>query len=185
MAQILKVRVPLGLPPRPTYQGAVHIHQQTQMGGSTPPAIGHQGREDPLHHLQAVVASCHLQEEPTRLVDLGRIEGLPNHLHQESFLSLPMSETSIDARQFQREFMIGWPHRQGCPIGLRGVLELAQTLEHLAGYHGSLAPGAAGDVSVLRRGERTVPLVDLPDGPREGQAFEPVVTVRAGELFEP
>ena len=96
-----------------------------------------------------------------------------NHRGWDPPHDLPMTISRIIAA--------GLPESEAC---MRATLRPAQVLG-LAGEVGTLAPGAAGDVSVLRRGERTVPLVDLPDGPREGQAFEPVVTVRAGELFEP
>jgi dihydroorotase len=64
------------------------------------------------------------------------------------------------------------------------TLRPAQVLG-LAGEVGTLAPGAAGDISVLRWNQEPVPLADTPDGVRSGPALEPVVTVRAGRVFEP
>ena len=64
------------------------------------------------------------------------------------------------------------------------TLRPAQVLG-LQGEIGTLAPGASGDVSVLRWSEEPVPLADTPDGVRYGPALEPVVTVRAGRVFEP
>ena len=64
------------------------------------------------------------------------------------------------------------------------TLRPAQVLG-LAGEVGTLAPGACGDVSVLRWNEEPVPLADTPGGVRSGPALEPVVTVRAGQVFEP
>jgi dihydroorotase len=66
----------------------------------------------------------------------------------------------------------------------RATLRPAQVLG-MAGEIGTLAPGACGDVSVLRWGAESVPLADTPDGVTTGPALEPVVTVRAGRLFEP
>ncbi len=66
----------------------------------------------------------------------------------------------------------------------RSTLRPAQVLG-LAGEIGTLAPGASGDVSMLRWSEEPVPLVDTPDGVRSGPALEPVVTVRGGKVFEP
>ena len=64
------------------------------------------------------------------------------------------------------------------------TLRPAQVLG-LHGEIGTLAPGASGDVSVLRWSDEPVPLADTPDGVRHGPALEPVVTVRAGRVFEP
>ena len=55
----------------------------------------------------------------------------------------------------------------------------------MEGEIGTLAPGAAGDVSVLRWNQEPVPLADTPDGVRRGPALEPVVTIRAGRVYEP
>ena len=66
----------------------------------------------------------------------------------------------------------------------RSTLRPAQVLG-LAGEIGTLASGASGDLSVLRWRSAPVPLADTPDGVCSGPALEPVLTVRAGSLFEP
>ena len=66
----------------------------------------------------------------------------------------------------------------------KATLRPAQILGR-AGEIGTLAPGASGDLSVLRWGEDPVILADAPDNDREGGALQPVVTVRAGEVYEP
>ncbi len=66
----------------------------------------------------------------------------------------------------------------------RATLRPAQVLG-LAGEAGTLVPGSCGDVSVLRYREEPVDLADTPDGVRSGPSLEPVVTVRAGRVFEP
>ena len=75
-------------------------------------------------------------------------------------------------------------------VGLRekdgftmSTLRPAQVLG-LQGEIGTLAPGASGDVSVVRWNEEPMPLADTLDGVRSGPALEPVVTVRAGRVFE-
>ena len=66
----------------------------------------------------------------------------------------------------------------------RATLRPAQVLG-LAGEVGTLAPGSCGDISVLSYQEEPVDLADTPDGVHRGRALEPVVTVRAGRVFEP
>ena len=53
------------------------------------------------------------------------------------------------------------------------------------GKIGTLAAGAYADVSVLRWGQKPVSLADTPDGVHIGPALESVVTVRAGQVFQP
>ena len=64
------------------------------------------------------------------------------------------------------------------------TLRPAQVLG-MAGEIGTLGPGAAGDLSVLRWNPDPVPLANTPDDVREGPALEPIVTIKAGRIFEP
>ena len=53
----------------------------------------------------------------------------------------------------------------------------------LAGEIGTLAPGACADLAVLRFNESAMPLVDVDGRKRPGGCWEPVATVRAGEII--
>ena len=66
----------------------------------------------------------------------------------------------------------------------KATLRPAQILG-LAGEVGTLAPGACGDVTVLKRTEEPMPMVDTADGVRTGVALAPVVTTRGGRVFDP
>ena len=96
-----------------------------------------------------------------------------SHLGWDPPHDLPMTIARIMA--------CGLPERDAFAMS---TLRPAQVLG-LAGQIGTLAPGACGDVSVLRWSEKPVPLADTPDGVHSGPALEPVVTVRAGRVYEP
>ena len=52
----------------------------------------------------------------------------------------------------------------------------------LSGEIGSLAPGACADLAVLRWNPDAAPLADVNGATRPGGCWEPVLTVRAGEV---
>ena len=80
-----------------------------------------------------------------------------------------------------RMMAVGLPERDAFT---KATLRPAQVLG-LAGEVGTLAAGAAGDVSVLRWSAEPVPLADTPHGVDSGPALLPVLTVRDGQVFEP
>ena len=53
----------------------------------------------------------------------------------------------------------------------------------LAGEIGTLAAGAGADLAVLRWNQEAAPLVDVAGESRAGGCWEPVITVRAGEVI--
>ena len=55
----------------------------------------------------------------------------------------------------------------------------------LAGETGTLAPGASADLCVASWNENAPPLVDVAGNYRPGGCYEPVLTVRAGEVIRP
>ncbi len=55
----------------------------------------------------------------------------------------------------------------------------------LSGEIGSLAPGACADLAVLRWDPDAAPLADVKGATRPGGCWEPVLTVRAGEVVGP
>ena len=55
----------------------------------------------------------------------------------------------------------------------------------LSGEIGSLAPGACADLAVLRWNPDAAPLADVNGATRPGGCWEPVLTVRAGEVVGP
>ncbi len=55
----------------------------------------------------------------------------------------------------------------------------------LAGEAGTLAPGAAADLCVATWSEDALPLVDVAGNSRPGGCYEPVLSVRAGEVIRP
>ncbi len=64
----------------------------------------------------------------------------------------------------------------------RATLAPARTLG-LEGEVGTLATGAGGDLAVLRWNPDAAPLVDVAGDSRAGGCWEPVTTVRAGEVI--
>ena len=52
----------------------------------------------------------------------------------------------------------------------------------LKGEIGTLSEGACADLTVLRRNPQAPPLTDVTGATRPGDCWEPIVTVRAGEL---
>ena len=65
----------------------------------------------------------------------------------------------------------------------RATLRPAEVLG-LTGEVGTLAAGACADLAVLRWGDTTVPLADIPGGVKKGPCLEPVLTVRAGKIVK-
>jgi len=54
----------------------------------------------------------------------------------------------------------------------------------MSGEVGTLAPGTSADLSVLRWNSETLPLCDVTGAPRPGGCWEPILTVRAGQLID-
>ena len=52
----------------------------------------------------------------------------------------------------------------------------------LAGEIGTLAPGACADLAVLRFNSTALPLADVGGATRPGGCWEPVITIRAGQV---
>jgi dihydroorotase len=68
---------------------------------------------------------------------------------------------------------------------LRRVTVCPAALLGLSGDVGTLAPGACADLAVLRWNTEALPLRDVAGAERPGGCWEPILTVRAGELIRP
>ena len=55
----------------------------------------------------------------------------------------------------------------------------------LAGEVGTLAPGSCADLCIARWNDNALPLVDVSGNSRPGGCYEPVLTVRGGEVVRP
>ena len=155
---------------------------------------------EPLESLDAdgkVVAAYWRARERGVLFDLGLGKGTSDMGAAEVAIAQGFLPDTVSSDVHNRH--LGWARPHDMPMTIarimaagmsekdaftRSTLRPAQVLG-LEGEIGTLAPGASGDVSVLRWSAGPVPLADTPDGVRSGLALEPVVTVRAGAVFEP
>ena len=123
--------------------------------------------------------------------------------HGMASFSFPVAETAIDqgflpdtisSDQYRRH-VGSIPHHDlprtlskliaaGMPetAALARVTARPAELMGLAGEAGTLAPGACADLAVLRWNDEALPLRDVHGVERAGGCWEPVVTVRAGDV---
>lgn len=81
-------------------------------------------------------------------------------------------------RTLSKLIAVGMPEA----IALDRVTARPAEVMGLAGEVGTLAPGACADLAVLRWNDEALPLCDIHGLERAGGCWEPVVTVRAGEV---